>query len=163
MNNQQMPIRTGVMDFIQDTTRKQFVIPVYQRNYTWSAKKEVKKLLDDFDSLINNANDNNHFIGMIMYIEKRISVRFSQLIVIDGQQRLTTIFLILLAIRKICKENNDIDNYDFINDSFILNTREQGENKLKLKPLINNDDTYRKLLEEKNYSLSEEEKNLKYI
>lgn len=101
MNNQQMPIRTGVMDFIQDTTRKQFVIPVYQRNYTWSAKKEVKKLLDDFDSLINNANENNHFIGMIMYIEKRISVRFSQLIVIDGQQRLTTIFLILLAIRKI--------------------------------------------------------------
>lgn len=161
MNNQQMPIRTGVMDFIQDTTRKQFVIPVYQRNYTWSAKKEVKKLLDDFDSLINNANDNNHFIGMIMYIEKRISVRFSQLIVIDGQQRLTTIFLILLAIRKICKENNDIDNYDFINDSFILNTREQGENKLKLKPLINNDDTYRKLLEEKNYSLSEEEKKSK--
>lgn len=161
MNNQQMPIRTGVMDFIQDTTRKQFVIPVYQRNYTWSAKKEVKKLLDDFDSLINNANENNHFIGMIMYIEKRISVRFSQLIVIDGQQRLTTIFLILLAIRKICKENNDIDNYDFINDSFILNTREQGENKLKLKPLINNDDTYRKLLEEKNYSLSEEEKKSK--
>lgn len=161
MNNQQMPIRTGVMDFIQDTTRKQFVIPVYQRNYTWSAKKEVKKLLDDFDSLINNANENNHFIGMIMYIEKRISVRFSQLIVIDGQQRLTTIFLILLAIRKICKENNDIDNYDFINDSFILNTREQGENKLKLKPLINNDNTYRKLLEEKNYSLSEEEKKSK--
>ena len=41
MSTQQAPVKTGLLDFFRTSTGNQFVIPVYQRNYTWTANKEV--------------------------------------------------------------------------------------------------------------------------
>jgi len=77
----------------------QFVIPIYQRTYSWS-ERECRQLWDDIIRTGENEEINAHFVGSIVYIEKGIYQITSQspLLVIDGQQRLTTISLLLAAL-----------------------------------------------------------------
>ena len=79
----------------------QFMIPIYQRTYSWS-ERECRQLWDDIIRTGENDNINAHFIGSIVYIEKGIYQITSQtpLLVIDGQQRLTTISLLIAALAK---------------------------------------------------------------
>ena len=72
-----------------------FVIPVYQRNYEWTPL-QCKQLLSDIKEIGNNRNVSSHFIGSIVYVHDDIysATSLSELTVIDGQQRLTTITLI---------------------------------------------------------------------
>ena len=75
------------------TSNIQFVIPVYQRNYDWTIK-ECKILLND----IKEAGKLNreHFIGSIVYVNDNAPITSVQeLIIVDGQQRITTIILII--------------------------------------------------------------------
>ena len=77
----------------------QFVIPIYQRSYSWE-KKECLQLWNDIIRAGENDNTRAHFIGSIVYIEKGIYQVSSQtpLLVIDGQQRLTSISLLISAL-----------------------------------------------------------------
>lgn len=50
---QNQPIKTGVLDLLRNSVGSQYVIPVYQRNYTWTAKNEVKQLLQDLKAVLN--------------------------------------------------------------------------------------------------------------
>lgn len=97
------PQRTSIMDLIRTSVGSQFVIPVYQRKYTWLANKQVKQLLDDYDNLLS-GKANTHFVGIIIYIEKGITGTFREWAVVDGQQRLTTLFLMLQALKYVAKE-----------------------------------------------------------
>ena len=97
------PTKTGVLDLLRNSVGTQYVIPVYQRNYTWTAKNEVKQLLHDLKAVLNNEY-NKHFIGMIIYLENPISPFKRECSIIDGQQRLTTIFLLLYVIKNILKQ-----------------------------------------------------------
>ncbi len=90
----QPPIRTGILDFFRNSSGCQFVIPVYQRNYTWTAGKEVKQLLNDLEKVLTGEY-HNHFLGIMIYLDKPIDFSAREFSVIDGQQRLTTIFLTL--------------------------------------------------------------------
>ena len=76
---------------------KPLVVPVYQRNYTW--RKENCKLL--FDDILNICNDERkkHFIGSVVFVDYADSF-----IVIDGQQRITTISILLLALRNAIRD-----------------------------------------------------------
>ena len=73
----------------------QFVIPIYQRTYSWS-EKECRQLWEDILGTGSNDAVSAHFVGSIVYVEKgRYSVSGqSPLLVIDGQQRLTVTLLI---------------------------------------------------------------------
>ncbi|KAF5431167.1 hypothetical protein C5S35_18360 [Candidatus Methanophagaceae archaeon] len=73
-------------------TGKSFVIPVYQRDYTWT-KVNCQKLWEDLVDLNNNNNRNNHFLGTLVTISKG----FEEYTVIDGQQRLTTVSILLIG------------------------------------------------------------------
>lgn len=75
------------------------MIPIYQRSYSWS-KRECRQLWDDIVRAGGDENINAHFIGSIVYIEKGIYQVTSQspILVIDGQQRLTTISLLIAAL-----------------------------------------------------------------
>src|SRR5450759_5536322 len=77
----------------------QFLIPIYQRTYSWT-ERECQQLWDDI--LRTGANDevSAHFVGSIVYIEKGLYQVTSQspLLVIDGQQRLTTMALLIAAV-----------------------------------------------------------------
>lgn len=77
----------------------QFVIPIYQRMYSWT-EKECRQLWDDIIRTGKNDTVSVHFMGAIVYIEEGLSnnsVQSPQL-VIDGQQRLTTVTLLIAAL-----------------------------------------------------------------
>lgn len=154
----EQPQRTNVLDYIR-TVGTQFVIPVYQRNYTWNEKKEVKQLLDDYSSLI--YEDKKHFLGIIMYLSNVRGFNFRENIIIDGQQRLTTIFLMLNAIRELAflDEKKDI----VVNIDEIINNKGVDDAlKMKLKPLVSDDDVYR-LIASANYDfLNSKDSKQKY-
>lgn len=71
MEENEAPRRTGLLDFLRNSTGTQFVIPVYQRNYTWTAGKEVALFLEDIKNVLNKKY-NNHFMGIVIYLSKTI-------------------------------------------------------------------------------------------
>src|SRR5215212_5489546 len=79
----------------------QFVIPIYQRTYSWT-EKECRQLWDDILRTGGNDAIAVHFIGSIVYIEAGLvpTTLLSPLLVIDGQQRLTTVMLLIAAMAK---------------------------------------------------------------
>lgn len=145
----QPPVRRGLLDFFNYSGGCQFVIPVYQRNYTWTAGKEVKQYLDDLKSVLI-GDYLNHFLGIIIYLDTPIDYATREYSVIDGQQRLTTTFLILYAIKTLMKEQsatNDIKNLEW---NFLTNRYASNDKvKYKLKPLVSDDDVYKDIVRDK--------------
>lgn len=78
---------------VKDLENKKFLIPSYQRGYRWD--NEVKALLDDITDFINYKKSDNDFYSLQPIVVKKDKDKY---IVIDGQQRLTTIFLIIKYI-----------------------------------------------------------------
>lgn len=76
-----------------------YIVPDYQREYIWS-DKEVNKLLEDIDDAVGGTSTSEYFIGTILVSPTDKKNHFD---VIDGQQRLTTFFLILCALRALFK------------------------------------------------------------
>lgn len=119
----------------------QFHVPLYQRNYTWEADKEVKKLIDDIIEFGQEYQDNDraeYYIGNII-IKNQTRGMITERIIVDGQQRITTSVLILCAIRDIYRDkypSNDNDkSADMIQKSLYQNNN--GEVKLKLNNMEN--------------------------
>lgn len=141
-----VPKRTGLLELLGTSLGCQFVIPVYQRNYTWNAEKEVKQYLDDLESVLNNEY-NNHFMGIIIYLEKAIDFSSREFSIIDGQQRLTTTFLIIYAVKQLLVEANDTDKVTQLEGQYLTNPYHSDKIKYKLKPLVSDDDVYRCIVE----------------
>src|SRR4051794_27695592 len=80
---------------------KQFVIPIYQRPYSWQIS-QCSKLLSDILRISKDDSVHGHFVGSVVYFQEGIHTQADvpQLLVIDGQQRLTTISLLIFAIAK---------------------------------------------------------------
>lgn len=145
----QPPVRTGLLDFLKNSNGCQFVIPVYQRNYTWTAKKEVKQYLDDLNSVLRGEYS-NHFLGIIIYLDTPIDYATREFSVIDGQQRLTTTFLILYAIKELMKEKEDRTSINKLEGQFLTNPFASNDRiKYKLKPLVSDDDVYQFIVKDK--------------
>lgn len=155
MNENNQPLRTKVLDFFQGTVGTQFVIPVYQRNYTWQHNVQVKKFLNDIFSI--NDDIKSYFIGIIMYLSKELNFKQKEYIIIDGQQRLTTIFLLLYVIRELAIESGQKEIVDYI-ETGIYNTNVDQSFKMKLKPLVSDDDVYQKISNGHLNEISEDEK-----
>lgn len=85
---------------------KQYVAPVYQRNYAWLAQNQCQALWNDLLSLTSNSKS-KHFLGSVVII--KLDDSLGRNFVIDGQQRLTTIQLILVAIRDYVRECQESD------------------------------------------------------
>lgn len=113
----------------------QFAIPIYQRTYSWS-ERECRQLWDDIIRAGRDAAIPAHFIGSIVYIEKgEFQVaKQSSLLVIDGQQRLTTAMLILEALARRLGNDEPIDGFsaEKLRSYYLLNTLEKGESRFKL-------------------------------
>ncbi len=88
-----------LLDFIGKSQERQFVIPIYQRVYSWE-KEQCKQLWDDIIKIGGDDKMDGHFIGSILYVQDGIyTTSHNELLIIDGQQRLTTITLLLTALR----------------------------------------------------------------
>ena len=132
-------------DFI-GTNKIQFKIPVYQRNYDWS-ESNCNRLLDDIKNIIDGGE--KHFLGSIVYMSAEGGdFELKEYIVIDGQQRLTTMMLILKALVDIAKENDD-RCYEEIQASYLQNSYCDEKNKIKLKPIKGDNDQFVALLNDK--------------
>ena len=122
-----------LLDFLKKSP--QFVIPIYQRTYSWTAK-ECRQLWDD---IVRSGADDRisvHFVGSIVYIEQGLSqvTHQSPLLVIDGQQRLTTATLLIAALAKSIGETEPIDGFssEMLRGYYLLNPLEKGERRFKL-------------------------------
>ena len=113
----------------------QFIIPIYQRSYSWT-EKECRQLWDDIIRCGKNDNIAVHFVGSIVYIQSGLSqvTHQSPLLVIDGQQRLTTITLLLAALAEAVKNEEPFDGFSQrkIRNYFLLNPDESGDRQYKL-------------------------------
>lgn len=141
---------TRVEEFLS-SNKTHFVIPVYQRNYDWTVA-QCKQLLDDILETGRSDKMNAHFIGSIVYIHDDVytTSRIKELIIIDGQQRLTTLTLIYIALYKLAIELNDDSLRHEINETFLINKFASEEEKLKLRPTENNNEALKYLLRDDN-------------
>ena len=122
-----------LIDFLKKSP--QFVIPIYQRTYSWS-EKECLQLWDDILRTGSDEKITAHFVGSIVYVEKGLYsvANQSQLLVIDGQQRLTTITLLIEALARSLGNSDPIEGFSakILRDYYLLDPREEGEKKYKL-------------------------------
>ncbi|GAA8476563.1 DUF262 domain-containing protein [Helicobacter pylori] len=124
-----------------------FSIPVYQRNYTWE-EENCEKLLQDIVSI--SQNKKTHFMGSITYIlhlidDKKSLRKLQEFVIIDGQQRVTTIMLLLKAIEtKIPNEEikKEIDG--------LLNLSGQ---KLRLKPIKSDKESFDLVMQNRSHEI----------
>lgn len=144
MAQENVPIKVGILELLRGVNGAQFVIPAYQRNYTWTAKKEVNQLLDDLLSVLTNERS-KHFVGIIIYLEKAITPFHWERSVIDGQQRLTTIFLTLYAMKELLHEDGDNFAAENLESCYLINPHTEI-NKYKLKPLVSDDEVYQHIV-----------------
>ena len=147
MENQQPPKKVGLLDFLRTSMGSQFVIPVYQRNYTWTANKEVKQYFEDLENVLKGKYD-KHFLGILIYLDTPIDYSTREFSVIDGQQRLTTTFLILYAIKHLMIKKGLEEEAKKLENQFLINQFVSDKMKLKLKPLVADDEVYKQIVNE---------------
>jgi len=138
-----------VVDFLK-VRDVRFIIPVYQRNYDWTIK-HCERLLKDILDVGNNEKLKAHFIGSIVYVHggTYTTTSIKELTIIDGQQRLTTITLIYLALYHLTKSVGKMDRADTIKETYLMSKDEDTETEeLKLCPTDNNDRALKCLLQD---------------
>ena len=125
---------TRLLRFIRNSP--QFTIPIYQRTYSWE-KGHCQQLWDDIIAAGDGDDSNEHFVGSVVYVEEKLSnvTQWSPLLVIDGQQRLTTVSLILEALaRRLKNEGEPVEGFSDkkIRKHYLLDDDEEGERKYRL-------------------------------
>jgi uncharacterized protein with ParB-like and HNH nuclease domain len=116
---------------------KSFVIPVYQRNYDWN-KTNCKQLFNDLIDVIKNKRK-SHFFGSIVYLYNDDNDENGQeFMIIDGQQRITTLSLLMLALVHTQEETKKDETLDInlLKNEYLIGKYNQKE-KIKLKPVKN--------------------------
>ncbi|ATC37626.1 DUF262 domain-containing protein [Elizabethkingia anophelis] len=114
---------------------KQFVIPIYQRTYSWQLS-QCNQLLSDIIRISQDDNLQGHFLGSIVYFQEDITTisDVPKLLVIDGQQRLTTVSILIMALAHFSKNNEiEIDtNATKLFNYYLLNAEEENDLRYKL-------------------------------
>lgn len=130
-----------VLGELIETNKRQFVIPVYQRNYDWG-KIHCKKLFEDIIDAYKY--DRFHFVGSIVYVDQGEENKIYRYLIIDGQQRITTLFLLLKALL----DSSDDENIKHELEDILFNVDKYNDLKLtdqtkvKLKPIQSDNDQF---------------------
>lgn len=146
---------TKLLGFLHKAS--QFVIPIYQRNYSWD-EKQCQQLWEDILRVGSNSDIGVHFIGSIVYLEggqSQVTLQ-APLLVIDGQQRLTTISLILEALARAVGESEPVEGFsaEKIRHNYLTNSLEKDERFYKLVLSDTDKDTLKALIKGNDYPLS---------
>ncbi|WRE74706.1 DUF262 and DUF1524 domain-containing protein [Helicobacter pylori] len=115
-----------LLEFFEENQNNQFVIPIYQRLYSWK-KEQCEQLWDDIIKIGGNDKMNGHFIGSILYVRNGIT-HSDPLLIIDGQQRLTTITLLFIALRDRSSDEAKRKKME----SYLINSDKDGDKKFRL-------------------------------
>ncbi|MEH1935383.1 MAG: DUF262 and DUF1524 domain-containing protein [Nostoc sp.] len=140
---------TNFLKFLEG--KHQFIIPIYQRTYCWTLK-QCQQLWNDIVRTGSDEKASGHFIGSVVYIDRGLYhvTSVPQLLVIDGQQRLTTLSLLLAAFGKALEETEakletsrrKIESY------YLFNKEEEGEEQYKLLLTQSDKDTFIRQIED---------------
>jgi uncharacterized protein with ParB-like and HNH nuclease domain len=132
MNAQDLPF-TQLLD-----GAKQFIVPIFQRDYSWGTK-HCLQLWDDVLRIGADANAKGHFLGSVVYIAAEDNAAgISRWLVIDGQQRLTTLSLLLIALRDKLRRAKEgelpetLVSGEEVDDYYLRNRHGKGDRKNKL-------------------------------
>lgn len=132
----------NIIQRLFDTSQMILKIPVYQRNYDWT-EGNVRRLLEDVENVIKNKQQ--YFIGAIVYMESdNNDLEMPEFLIIDGQQRITTLTILLQALKDLCVQS-DQQVLEMI-DSLLTNKYSSDEYKIKLKPIKSDNIQYERLL-----------------
>ena len=138
---------TKLLEYMEGA-KKRFVIPVYQRNYDWKTEN-CKQLYDDLVKVVRNHR-RSHFFGSVVS-SYQPNGRYTEYLVIDGQQRLTTVSLLLLAMYSLIKEGKVSPQTETmaqeIFEDYLVDKHQPKETRIKLKPVKNDRSAFEKLFE----------------
>ena len=112
---------------------KQFVIPVFQRDYSWGTEQWDRMWSDALKAAADE--DALHFLGSFVYVDENVGAAFGRWLVIDGQQRLTTLTLLMIALRDHLMESGWSGSglsAEQIDDLFLKNRYETGDRRYRL-------------------------------
>ncbi|RKV49926.1 DUF262 and DUF1524 domain-containing protein [Helicobacter pylori] len=123
---------TTLLRFFEENQNNQFVIPIYQRLYSWK-KEQCEQLWDDIIKIGGNDKMNGHFIGSILYVLDG-NTPSSPLLIIDDQQRLTTITLLFIALRDHLNDEDEfLEKFSREKiESYLINSDKDGDKKFRL-------------------------------
>lgn len=131
-----------ILDFI-GKGKKTFNIPVYQRNYDWQ-EENCKKLFTDIENIIKHNEEIEHFLGTVVYVLTKIEKDYEEYVLIDGQQRITSISLLLKALHgKIISE----DTKESIWEQYLINKKSPDNIRIRLKPIESDSVSYKQLID----------------
>lgn len=147
-----------VLGYIRGSAK--MIIPVYQRNYDWQ-KENCERLMDDLVNLVRE-NKQTHFFGSIVVKPGDLS---QNVVIIDGQQRLTTVTLLLLAMknwltRNLSREERITPNN--INDTFLEDTLSRDNDKFKLVSNPRDYAAYKKLFNDEKFFIEKSTLTMNY-
>lgn len=139
-----------LLNFLQ--TAPQLVIPIYQRVYSWSIK-ECEQLWEDILRCGKDENNQGHFIGSVVYIEEGLYSVTSQspLLIIDGQQRVTTVSLLIAALAEAVGEQEFLEGFNQaqLRGFYLTNPLLSGEKRYKLILSLTDNATLRAIVDGK--------------
>lgn len=141
---------SNLLEFLKKST--QFTIPIFQRTYSWG-DGEIKQLWDDIIRTGRNESIKSHFIGSIVYIlHENADFVFQSAMVIDGQQRLTTLSILLEALARFVGDDEPFNGFsaDKIREYYLINRLEKVERRYKLILTQTDKDTLINLVTHKN-------------
>ena len=129
--------------------KKQYQVPLYQRVYSWQ-KKQLDQLWDDIVELVTTRREEpgaSHFIGSLVLATSPDfnAVGVSKLLVVDGQQRLTTLTLLLAAMRDHLTETGNGERAEGIHAQYLVNVYDKGK-PIKVVPTQADREAYKAVL-----------------
>lgn len=140
---------TNLQDIIEGS--KQYIIPMFQRTYSWE-QKQWHTLWEDLMELVEDSVYDTHFIGSIVSIPVNANpTGVQQFLVIDGQQRLTTLLILLAALRDRTKELGDEELSSEIHETMLVNRFKKGEEYFKLLPTQVDKETFKKIIKKEDF------------
>ncbi|GAA9288570.1 DUF262 and DUF1524 domain-containing protein [Helicobacter pylori] len=120
--------KNTLLNFIKGNQNNQLVIPIYQRLYSWE-EEQCKQLWDDIIKIGGDDKMDGHFIGSILYVLDGIKHSKNLLFIVDGQQRLTTIMLLFIALRD---HLSDEVKRKEIEGHYLINSNKDSDKKFRL-------------------------------
>lgn len=131
----------------------QFIIPVFQRDYAWGMPN-WHRLWNDISFAGASSERDGHFVGCIVHVPDRTFAAMTSHLVIDGQQRLTTLNVLCAALRDHIKENplqsdGTIPPVDILEQAFVANNRHEGEQRYKVLLRRSDDEALRAVVDGK--------------
>lgn len=136
---------TKLLPLIEGT--KQYVVPMFQRSYSWH-KKHWEVLWQDLTELCEMENPRSHFIGSIVTMPSvSVPEGVTKYLLIDGQQRLTTIFILLALLRDIAIQQGQPELAAEIDNTLLVNPYKKDSDYYKLLPTQIDRDHFRALIQ----------------